>query len=1556
MLASLARPTVKLSLTLAAILFAGTLSAAEWPTPPEVWAEFDPDAGDFKEEIVHEETRDGVYSRDSYISAYVLGEEIRVYCKYSVKEGATRAPGLMDVHGWMGAPIVDRQFVQDGWAVMAHDYCGKTGDRKHFTRYPEKLRRGNMDAKVGYRVKSKLPDGSDVSDPKQTDDYLWYAIQRRVLSYLIAQKEVDPKRIGAKGYSYGGTIMWNLGMDPRVKAIVAYFGIGWLEYYRSGGVWKYQVPPKALQPSRGQKLYLAAIAPQAHAAHIRAASLWLNGTNDHHGGHERGEETFGLFREGVPWAFAHQPRGHHDTRDIGQNAKLWLEKHVLGKDIHFPGPAASTIVLGEAGVPELHVTPASPDKVTGLRMFYALKNPVSFGRAWRDTVAMRQGDTWIGKMPVMDVDDYVFGFANIRYENSVELSSPFAAAIPAALGDAVATDEPSTSLDSNAAWVNSGPVEGKGGVSGFRPLSARGTFNEQFSDPKWAAPAGADLSFKFYCTQPQTLEFTVNHHDVATIEIPASDDWQQMTLEARRFTNRHSQQPMKGWSPCRKIEIRPAGGMDITKVVLAEFEWVQPDRARPAGHRAKNEMPDGRRVYLTAELATLVESHLGVKTDRAWQGGKIRVGGRVYQRGLGVHADSKLEFPLGGQFATFSVVPGPDESHHGRVEMKILVDDEEKWTSGPTRSHDQQQRRRLTIPVKGAQKLTLIVDRSDGNVGGDHASWADAYLERTPQEVSVKNVEAKALIHARPQLEPFLQTYCYKCHGEKRQKGQVRFDNVSWEITDNDTAQRWQDVLDQLNGGDMPPEDAKLPSHDELSAALGSLTGAVLEARERLTSHGGEIKMRRLNQREYAATIRDLFGFGVNLSDIPEDGEIASFDTVGAEQFFTSAHFEKYLELGKKIAMESFRFNHSPYRETETQRYEPEERVTEKRRQDLADKDRKMAMKKAGKSWKEMGFKDEGEMEVLFRQWDSRAEKPRKYLEYPKVDSGVYISDVAKWASAAKHIDIRGDHLFRIHGGVVGNPPEIRKIVRLWDRDQIRGTMKVAGTPEKPESIEFRARQVMGRSQLALSVRENVPENTINTMRSYIDKVQGKGDWTDPRPAIWIDWLEIEGPIYPERRPRIEDILFPGKPTGTGSPYIWDDDKIPELIEKFAFEAFRRRQPEPEYLAQLTARFRDNRAAGVSHRDAMIEVMGIILASPGFLFIQEAKPADQAAGRLTDRELAIRLSYFLWSSPPDDELYAAAETGELSKPEILGKQVDRMLADPRAAGLRDGFIRQWAEFDRYDAITIDRREHFLFNEGVEHDAKREVEEFFGALIDGDLPARNLIDSDFVVINNALATHYGIDLPNPRTAEFQKVTLPPGSPRGGLVTQTAFLTTGSNGERSSPVIRGALVMEKLMHDEPAPPPPNVPELGSADGKPRTNREMVEMHQQQPVCASCHRKMDVIGFGLENFDTVGRWRDSEKVGRGRRPVPIDPSGTLPDGTAFGSVQGLKDVLLGHEGDLAHQLVESLLAYSLGRTIEFSDADDVEVILAKLKPEGYRIRSMIREIALSPLFRRP
>jgi dienelactone hydrolase len=411
--------------------------------PPAIWKDYGPGAGDFREEIVKQETTNGVFGRDSYISAYVLDQEIRVYCVYRVRAGAKAAPGLLDVHGWIGAPSPSREFVDDGWAVMAFDYCGGTGERKHYTKYPPGLRHGNMDAKHGGAVHAATADGKPIADPRQSSDYIWYAIQRRALSYLERQPEVDKTRLGARGYSYGGTLMWALGTDPRVKAVIAYFGIGWNVYYRDKAVWMYNNPYVEPEKTPGEAIFLAGIAPEAYVPYVTAATLYLNGSNDHHGGHERGLESFKRFQKGVPWSFAVQARAHHNTEKIGQDCKLWLDKHVLGKDVFWPAHPRSAVRLDGDGVPELVVTPASPERIAKVEFYYALKSPCSFARSWRDTTCVRNGDIWIGKMPVMNVDDYVFGYANITYDNTVVVSTDFNAAIPSKLGAAKATDKDS---------------------------------------------------------------------------------------------------------------------------------------------------------------------------------------------------------------------------------------------------------------------------------------------------------------------------------------------------------------------------------------------------------------------------------------------------------------------------------------------------------------------------------------------------------------------------------------------------------------------------------------------------------------------------------------------------------------------------------------------------------------------------------------------------------------------------------------------------------------------------------------------------------------------------------------------------------------------------------------------------------------------------------------------------------------------------------------------------------------------------------------------------------
>lgn len=819
------------------------------------------------------------------------------------------------------------------------------------------------------------------------------------------------------------------------------------------------------------------------------------------------------------------------------------------------------------------------------------------------------------------------------------------------------------------------------------------------------------------------------------------------------------------------------------------------------------------------------------------------------------------------------------------------------------------------------------------------AFGAESYAAESDVEVAIPKAK----------IQPFLQRYCVRCHRSENANGQVRFDTATWVISTGDEAQRWQDVLDTLNTGDMPPEDEKQPFTDELSQVLDAMTGALITARQRLTDHGGEIVMRRLNRREYANTIRELFGLTIPEDVIPEDREAATFDTVGDEQFFNSSDFEKYLALGREIADQAITWAAKPRIQSSVMRIEPETRVTNALRVKLADLDNKMRMKKEGKTWQQMGFKDEGEMEIVFRQFKSRAGKPREYLTYPLVDSGIYFVDVnnstKRFVTNRGSADPRGFYQLRLRAGIVGETPSIRTFLRVTDQVGTVGIIKVRGTADRPQTIEMNYQPKMGQRNVNLGVEENRAD--IRVLDGYLKRIDQNGQWA----AIWMDWVEIEGPFYKGDRAFVETLLYPEPPPQRGrAKSVWSDQNVRDLIERFAHEAFRRQTPPADYVDRLVALFQANRTGGQPFDNALSEVIGVILASPQFLFIQEPAPTKNSTKRpLTDDELAIRLSYFLWSGPPDAELYECGKAGSLSRPQVLHGQVERMLNDPRSAAFFEGFVSQWADLERFDAVTVDEQANFRFNKGVRHSAKREVIEFFTTLVDENLSVGNLIQSEFVVINELLGDHY--EIPGAKSDQFEKVSLPGNSPRGGLLGQTAILTLGSNGERSSPVIRGAWVMEKLLHDKPAPPPPNVPELGSNTKKPASNRQLVELHQKQAVCASCHKKMDVIGFGLENFDTTGRWRETEQVDR--KEVTIQSGGQLPGGVVFKDVRELKAALLLEQPQLAEELVESLLAYGLGRSVEFSDVDEVEQILQRLKDDDYPMRSMIHEITNSHLF---
>jgi hypothetical protein len=357
-----------------------------------------------------------------------------------------------------------------------------------------------------------------------------------------------------------------------------------------------------------------------------------------------------------------------------------------------------------------------------------------------------------------------------------------------------------------------------------------------------------------------------------------------------------------------------------------------------------------------------------------------------------------------------------------------------------------------------------------------------------------------------------------------------------------------------------------------------------------------------------------------------------------------------------------------------------------------------------------------------------------------------------------------------------------------------------------------------------------------------------------------------------------------------------------------------------------------------------------LLISPEFLFRVEQDPsgvAPNSAYRLTDLELASRLSFFLWSSIPDDELLDLAIAGKLKEPAILEKQVRRMLADARSETLVNNFADQWLYLRNLESIIPDNRMFPDYDDNLRQAMRRETELFFGSIMREDRNVLDLLNANYTYVNERLAKHYGI--PNVYDSYFRRVTFDPGSVRGGLLGQASILTVTSYADRTSPVIRGKWILTNIVGSPPPPPPPNVPPLkdnGSA-GKVMTMRERMASHRANQPCAGCHRLMDPVGFSLENYDAVGRWRTAEE------DTPIDASGNLPDGGQFAGVAGLRHALLARPELFVTTLTEKLLTYGLGRGLESYDGAAVRKIVRDAAANDYHFSSLILGIVNSTPF---
>lgn len=616
----------------------------------------------------------------------------------------------------------------------------------------------------------------------------------------------------------------------------------------------------------------------------------------------------------------------------------------------------------------------------------------------------------------------------------------------------------------------------------------------------------------------------------------------------------------------------------------------------------------------------------------------------------------------------------------------------------------------------------------------------------------------------------------------------------------------------------------------------------------------------------------------------------------------------------------------------------------------------------------EYGFRDSGKAAAANPAWDRANLAYHKHVAgLPHRDRGAYL----KLAHGTGRVIVSrknlppGNYVMRVRVGVTKDTPASRRFIQIGDPQRLIpqrnwglegpaiSTHQVAGTVDNPETIEIPL-SVGSDTPREFAIQEKQPNNgNLKALWGEHDIAKRKNGYGID-PAIWIDWVELEGPLSSspqkaESDTSLADVLAAHSQGGS------ELESARSILSDFAVHAFRGAQPDPKFIDQILSIHQTRREAGEPFDVAIRTPLSVILASPGFLYLIE--PGSETERRtLSDRELAVRLAYFLWSAPPDQELLALAQKNQLREPKILHEQVDRLIADPRSDEFVSGFVHQWLDMERLDFFQFDTKLHREFDESARSAARQEVYQSFAHLLrskeEGQLG--KLLNTDYVYVNGLLSTYYGID--GVTGDQFQKVDLPDGSPRGGLLGMAAIHAMGSDGVKSSPVERGAWVLRHLLNNPPPPAPPNVPQISRLDDQFFTTRERLSAHMEEAQCANCHRKIDPIGFGLENFDAAGKWRTTEHDGAGKKKKTwkIDASGAFYNGPAFGDYYEMRELIAEREGDFARGFTEHLIEYALRRPFGFTDEDLANEVLGSAKREHNVLNAFIHAIAQSEEFR--
>lgn len=735
---------------------------------------------------------------------------------------------------------------------------------------------------------------------------------------------------------------------------------------------------------------------------------------------------------------------------------------------------------------------------------------------------------------------------------------------------------------------------------------------------------------------------------------------------------------------------------------------------------------------------------------------------------------------------------------------------------------------------------------------------------------------------------PIMKSLCFDCHGNKRAKAELNLESFGTDPDFFRNARTWERVSHVLRLREMPPEKKSQPSEDQRILLTDFIDAQLAKfdcSNPNVPVNPGRVTLRRLNRNEYNNTIRDLFGLDFQpAEDFPNDEVGYGFDNIGDVLSISPILMEKYLQAAEEITAQAIKTNIPPY--------PPEDAIRTKKWGTRSDDD---AVRIENDSY--WGLWREGSIDI----------------RYPFRSKGEYILQINAYGTLA------GEELPKMQVSLDG------KVLKTFD---------VKALEDAPEKFLVKLNTNKGNHRISVAylnnyVNDDSPDPSLRGDRNLFI-----------RQTKMIGPLDAPQPTLPDSHRRV--IVRQPAPNETRKV-------AQESLTQFANKAFRR-PVEKKEISRLLSFVDMAQAAGDSFEKGMQLATQAILVSPHFLFRWEldTRPTSKESIRkLNDWELASRLSYFLWSSMPDDELRLLAKKGELSSPSVLEAQIRRMIVDPKSDALVENFAGQWLQIRNLNAVTPDPEKFPDFNDALRNAMKKETELFFAALIREDRSVLEFIDSDFTYLNERLAKHYRID--GVKGDKFQRVSLPKASGRGGILTQASILTITSNPTRTSPVLRGKWILEQILGTPPPPPPPDVEELEETEEAAASSslRERLEIHRAKSECATCHAKMDPLGFALENFDAIGAWRDVDGK------FPINPSGELPTGEEINGPEGLKTVLKSRE-TFIRSLAEKLLTFALGRGLEYYDKCAVDEICRELKSNDFRFSSLVSGVVNSKPFR--